>query len=157
MWQPTVLRQLIECIPAYLVTKLARKHGVDEQARTFIPWSHVNDMRLLCAELKAGEIVLFDKGYHQLAHFAELTQRGVFFVTRPKEDLLVGWCVDARVWDSAGEFDLFGGPPPELAAWPLESWDSSRAILPSALTQSLQNHTSASAHLPEILPRKNNP
>lgn len=228
--QPTVLRQLVECIPAYLVAQLARKHGVDEQARTFTPWSHVvallyaqlshalslNDVcdglrlwatplralrgakppsrnalshankirdcamaealfwgvmkhlqaqhprfgqgqsrglawrfrrtihvldatviqllasclswaehnhrkaaakvhlrlslrsllpgfvvvgsaieseiakvRLLCAGLKAGEIVLFDKGYHQLAHFAELTQRGVFFVTRPKEDLLV--------------------------------------------------------------------
>lgn len=228
--QPTVLRQLVECIPAYLVAKLARVHGVDEQARTFTPWSHVvallyaqlshalslNDVcdglrlwatplralrgarppsrnalshankirdcamaealfwgvmkhlqaqhprfgqgpsrglawrfrrtihvldatviqllasclswaehnhrkaaakvhlrlslrsllpgfvvvgsaieseiakvRLLCAGLKAGEIVLFDKGYHQLAHFAELTQRGVFFVTRPKEDLLV--------------------------------------------------------------------
>lgn len=228
--QPTVLRQLVECIPAYLVAKLARQHGVDEQARTFTPWSHVvallyaqlshalslNDVcdglrlwatplralrgarppsrnalshankirdcgmaealfwqvlehlqaqhsgfgrgqnrglawrfrrtihvldatviqllasclswaehnhrkaaakvhlrlslrsllpgfvvvgsaieseiakvRLLCAGLKAGEIVLFDKGYHQLAHFTELTQRGVFFVTRPKEDLLV--------------------------------------------------------------------
>ena len=44
---------------------------------------------LLCAGLKAGEIVLFDKGYHQLAHFWELTQRSVFFVTRPKEGLLV--------------------------------------------------------------------
>jgi hypothetical protein len=228
--QPTVLRQLVECIPAYLVAKLARKHGVDEQARTFTPWSHVvallyaqlshalslNDVcdglrlwatplralrgatppsrnalshankirdcgmaqalfwqvlehlqgqhpgfgrgqsrglawrfrrtihvldatviqllasclswaehnhrkaaakvhlrlslrsllpgfvvvgsaieseiakvRLLCAGLKAGEIVLFDKGYHQLAHFWELTQRSVFFVTRPKEGLLV--------------------------------------------------------------------
>ena len=39
--QPTVLRQLVELIPAYLVAKLARKHGVDEQARTFSPWSHV--------------------------------------------------------------------------------------------------------------------
>lgn len=228
--QPTVLRQLVECIPAYLVAKLARQHGVDAQTRTFTPWSHVvallyaqishalslNDVcdglrlwatplralrgarppsrnalshankirdcgmaealfwqvlehlqaqhprfgeghsrglawrfrrtihvldatviqllasclswaehnhrkaaakvhlrlslrsllpgfvvvgsaieseiakvRLLCAGLKAGEIVLFDKGYHQLAHFAELTQRGVFFVTRPKDDLLV--------------------------------------------------------------------
>jgi len=36
-----VLRQLVELIPAYLVAKLARKHGVDEQARTFSPWSHV--------------------------------------------------------------------------------------------------------------------
>lgn len=228
--QASVLRQLVESIPAYLVAKLAREHGVDEQARTFTPWSHVvallyaqlyhalslNDVcdglrawmtplralrgatppsrnalshankirsctmaealfwqvlehlqascpgfrqgatrglawrfrrtihvvdatviqlvascldwaehnhrkaaakchlrlslrsllpgfvvvgsaheselakvRLLCAGLKAGEIVLFDKGYHQLAHFWELNERRVYFVTRPKEDLLL--------------------------------------------------------------------
>src|SRR5947209_20418933 len=38
--KPTVLRQLVELIPAYLVPKLAREHGVDEQARTFSPWSY---------------------------------------------------------------------------------------------------------------------
>lgn len=37
----TVLRQLVELIPAYLVPKLAREHGVDKQARTFSPWSRV--------------------------------------------------------------------------------------------------------------------
>lgn len=227
--KPTVLRQLVELIPGYLVPRLAREHRVDEQARSFSPWSHVvallyaqlyhalslNDVcdglrawttplrglrgatppsrnalshankirscamaeqlfwrvlehlqescpgfrqgatrglawrfrraihvvdatviqlvascldwaehnhrkaaakchlrlslrsllpgfvvvgsaheselakvRLLCAALKAGEIVLFDKGYHLLAHFWELNERGVFFVTRPKDDLL---------------------------------------------------------------------
>ena len=226
--QSAVLRQVVELIPAYLVPKLARAHGVDDQARTFSPWSHVvallyaqlshalslNDVcdslrlsatplrslrgatppsrnalshankirdcrmaerlfwsvlehlqnsfprfsqgptrglawrfrrtihvvdatviqlvtsclswaehnhrkaaakvhlrlslrnllpgfvvvgsaieseiskvRLLCAGLKRGEIVLFDKGYHLLAHFWELNERGVFFVTRPKDDL----------------------------------------------------------------------
>lgn len=242
--QATVLRQLVEWIPSYLVPKLARAHGVDEQARTFSPWSHVvallyaqlshalslNDVcdglklwatplralrgatppsrnalshankirdsgmaeqlfwavlghlqsshpgfrqgaprglawrfrraihvidatviqlvascvdwaehkhrkaaakchlrlslrsllpgfvvvgsareselgkvRALCAGLQKGEIVLFDKGYHLLAHFWELTQRGVYFVTRPKEGLLYrvvrrrGACADARV------------------------------------------------------------
>ena len=52
--------------------------------------AHVSELakvRQLCAGLKRGEIVLFDKGYHQLAHYWELTQRGVFFVTRPKENL----------------------------------------------------------------------
>jgi hypothetical protein len=228
--QRTVLRQLVELIPSHLVPKLAREYGVDEQARTFSPWSHVvallyaqlshalslNDIcdslrlwstplralrgatppsrnalshankirdcavaeqlfwrvlehlqtmhpgfgrgaarglawrfrraihvvdatviqlvascldwaehnhrkaaakchlrlslrsllpgfvvvgsarvselakvRALCAALKRGEIVLFDKGYHQLTHFWELNERGVFFVTRPKEDLLL--------------------------------------------------------------------
>ena len=47
--QPTVLRQLVELIPAYLVPKLARQHGVNEQARTFSPWSHV--VALLYAQL----------------------------------------------------------------------------------------------------------
>ena len=37
----TILRQLVELIPAYLVPKLAREHGVADQARTFTPWSHV--------------------------------------------------------------------------------------------------------------------
>ena len=240
----TVLRQLVELIPAYLVSKLARAHGVDDQARTFSPWSHVvallyaqlshalslNDVcdglrlwatrlrairgatppsrnalshanrirasamaeqlfwavlehlqhsfpgfrrgsvrglawrfrrsihvidgtviplvascmdwaqhkrrkaaakchmrlslrsllpgfvvidsarvselarvRALCAQLRAGEILLCDKGYHLLAFFAELTERGVHFVTRPKEDLLYRVvkrrprCADERV------------------------------------------------------------
>lgn len=43
--------------------------------------------RQVCACLRAGEIVLFDRGYHNLVHFWELTQRGVFFVTRPKTGL----------------------------------------------------------------------
>lgn len=222
--QHTVLGQLVDLIPGYLVSKLARKHGVDEQARRFSPWSHVvallyaqlshalslNDVcdslsawvsplralrgatpparntlshanrnrdcamaealfwevlqhlqasfprfgqgtvrglawrfrrtihvvdatviqlvascldwaehnhrkaaakchlrlslrsllpgfvvvgsahesdlsrvRALCAGLRRGEIVLFDRGYHFLAHFWELTERGVYFVTRP--------------------------------------------------------------------------
>ncbi len=38
----TVLKQMCEHIPAYLVPKLARKHGI--RARTFSPWSHVVSM-----------------------------------------------------------------------------------------------------------------
>lgn len=37
--QATILRQLVELIPAYLVPKLARETGADQQARTFTPWS----------------------------------------------------------------------------------------------------------------------
>jgi hypothetical protein len=40
----TLLKQVIENIPAYLVAKLAKKHGVTEKARTFSPWSHVVSM-----------------------------------------------------------------------------------------------------------------
>ncbi len=37
----TVLRQISKYIPNHLVPKLARDYGIDEQARTFSPWSHV--------------------------------------------------------------------------------------------------------------------
>jgi hypothetical protein len=37
----TVLRQLCNYIPPHLVPQVARDTGVDEQARTFHPWSHV--------------------------------------------------------------------------------------------------------------------
>ena len=37
----TVLKQVVDLIPAYLVPKLARKHGVDKKSRSFTPWSHV--------------------------------------------------------------------------------------------------------------------
>jgi hypothetical protein len=37
----TVLRQVCNYIPAYLVPRLAHETGVDEKARTFSPWSHV--------------------------------------------------------------------------------------------------------------------
>jgi hypothetical protein len=39
-----MLKQIVEHIPANLVPKLARKHGVDKQSRKFTPWSHVNSM-----------------------------------------------------------------------------------------------------------------
>ncbi len=35
------MRQICNWIPAHLVSKLARETGVDDQARTFSPWSHV--------------------------------------------------------------------------------------------------------------------
>jgi hypothetical protein len=41
----------------------------------------------LCADLREGEIVLFDKGYYVFDYFWALTQRGVFFVTRAKDNL----------------------------------------------------------------------
>lgn len=33
----TLLKQVVENIPAYLVSKLARMHGVTEKSRTFSP------------------------------------------------------------------------------------------------------------------------
>jgi Transposase DDE domain/Domain of unknown function (DUF4372) len=43
--------------------------------------------RELCADLQSGEIALFDKGYVDFGHLRDLDQRGVFWVTRAKENL----------------------------------------------------------------------
>ena len=45
----TVLKQVVDLIPGYLVPKLARKHGVERKSRSFTPWSHV--VLLLHAQL----------------------------------------------------------------------------------------------------------
>ena len=45
----SAVKQLVQWIPTHLVPKLAREHGVDKQARTFTPWSHV--VSLVCAQL----------------------------------------------------------------------------------------------------------
>lgn len=43
--------------------------------------------RELCAGIRAGEIVLFDKAYIDFEHLFLLQERGVFWVTRAKESL----------------------------------------------------------------------
>jgi hypothetical protein len=43
--------------------------------------------RELCAGVKAGEIVIFDKAYVDFSHLADLTMRLVFWVTRAKDNL----------------------------------------------------------------------
>ena len=43
--------------------------------------------RELCAGIKAGEIVIFDKAYVDFAHLADLCLRMVFWVTRAKDNL----------------------------------------------------------------------
>jgi IS4 transposase len=43
--------------------------------------------REVCAGIKAGEIVIFDKAYVDFAHLADLSQREGFWVTRAKENL----------------------------------------------------------------------
>jgi len=43
--------------------------------------------RELCAGIKSGEIVLFDKGYVDFEHLRDLDERGVFWVTRAKDNL----------------------------------------------------------------------
>ncbi len=53
----------------------------------------------LCSGLKAGEIVIFDKAYVGYEHLHSLGERGVFWVTRAKENThyeVVGQHSDAR-------------------------------------------------------------
>jgi len=42
--QFSILKQVCELIPRNMVSKLAKKYGVDKQSRTFTPWSHVVSM-----------------------------------------------------------------------------------------------------------------
>ena len=43
--------------------------------------------REVCAGIKAGEIVIFDKAYVDFAHLADLCMRSIFWVTRAKDNL----------------------------------------------------------------------
>ncbi len=43
--------------------------------------------RELCAGVKSGEIVLLDKGYVDFGHLRDLDERGVFWVTRAKDNM----------------------------------------------------------------------
>ena len=43
--------------------------------------------RELCAGVRAGEIVIFDKAYIDFSHLADLTMRLVFWVTRAKDNM----------------------------------------------------------------------
>ena len=47
--QFNILRQICNFIPAHTVAKIARETGVEEQTRTFRPWSHI--VALLAAQL----------------------------------------------------------------------------------------------------------
>jgi hypothetical protein len=41
----------------------------------------------LCAGVKSGEIILFDKGYVDFGHLRDLDERGAFWVTRAKDNM----------------------------------------------------------------------
>ena len=41
----------------------------------------------LCAALEAGEIAIFDKAYVHFLHLFDLTQRGIFWVSRAKDNM----------------------------------------------------------------------
>ena len=61
-------------LPAFVIVDTAGEHD-NRRARE------------LCAGVKSGEIVLFDKGYVDFGHLRDLDLRGVYWVTRAKENL----------------------------------------------------------------------
>ena len=94
----TVIVLLCSCLDwaGYRRQKAAAKIHLRMDWRSMLPQCVLIDparepevirARELCAGLRRGEIALFDKGYTDFGHFADLNARGVFFVTRAKEDL----------------------------------------------------------------------
>ena len=76
--------------------KAAAKCHVRLDLQTFLPRCAIVDTarehdsvraRELCAGVRAGEIVIFDKAYVDFAHLADLAMRDVAWVTRAKDNL----------------------------------------------------------------------
>jgi hypothetical protein len=76
--------------------KAAAKCHVRLNLQSFLPRCAIVDTaaehdsvraRELCANVQAGEITIFDKAYVDFTHLADLSQRGVFWVTRAKDNL----------------------------------------------------------------------
>jgi hypothetical protein len=76
--------------------KAAAKCHLRLDLQTFLPRCAIVDTagehetrraRELCAGVRAGEIVIFDKAYVDFAHLADLAMREVFWVTRAKDNL----------------------------------------------------------------------
>lgn len=76
--------------------KAAAKCHMRLDLQTFLPrfavvkaasTSDATEARRLCAGMKDGEVVVFDKAYVDYAHLYELTKRGVFWVTRAKDNM----------------------------------------------------------------------
>ena len=76
--------------------KAAAKCHLRLDLQTFLPRCAIVDpaaqhetqrARELCANIHAGEIVIFDKAYVDFAHLADLAAREVFWVTRAKDNL----------------------------------------------------------------------
>jgi len=61
-------------LPSFVIVDTAAEHD-NKRARE------------LCAGVKSGEIVLFDKGYVDFGHLQDLDRRGVFWVTRAKGNM----------------------------------------------------------------------
>jgi hypothetical protein len=94
----TTIRLVAHCMDwaKHRRRKAAAKCHVRLNLQSFLPHFAIVDTarehdnvraRELCAGVRAGEIVIFDKAYIDLEHLADLSMREVFWVTRAKENL----------------------------------------------------------------------
>lgn len=86
--------------------KAAAKLHLRLNLQTFLPsfavieeGSHHDSSRMmaLCADLQAGEIAVFDKAYVHFKHLFSLTEMGVFWVTRAKDNMCYHVCKKRKV------------------------------------------------------------
>ena len=61
-------------LPRFAIVKAANSHDSTEAVE-------------LCADIRSGEIVVFDKAYIDFKHLNKLDNRGVFWVSRTKENM----------------------------------------------------------------------
>ncbi len=98
----TVIKLVLSCISwaKHRRRKAAAKLHLRMDAQTHLPRFGVidtagqHDSRRaaeVCAGIRAGEIVVFDRAYQQFKHLWELSERGVFWITRTlkRQDLRV--------------------------------------------------------------------
>lgn len=94
----TTLRLVVSCMDwaKHRRRKAAAKCHLRLDLQSFLPRFAIlgtarqadnHRARALCAALRDGEIVVFDKAYTDYGHFGELTGRGVWWVTRAKEGM----------------------------------------------------------------------
>lgn len=94
----TVIRLVANCMSwaKHRRRKAATKLHMRLDLQSFLPRFAIVDLAphhdntrapAVCAGLQAGEIAIFDKAFLAFAHLRQLTERGVFWVTRSKENL----------------------------------------------------------------------
>lgn len=94
----TTISLVVSCIDwaRHRRRKAAAKCHLRLDLQTFLPRFAIIDTagendnkraREVCAGIKAGEIVLFDKAYVDFEHLFSLAQKGIFWVTRAKDNM----------------------------------------------------------------------
>jgi hypothetical protein len=94
----TTIRLVANCMDwaKHRRRKAAAKCHMRLDLQTFLPrfavvkagnTNDATEARVVCAGIKAGEVVVFDKAYVRFKHLHELTERGVFWVNCAKSNM----------------------------------------------------------------------